>query len=364
MKIKEISNYLESLAPLATQESYDNCGLIVGNFNDEINSVLVSLDCTEEIVDEAIAKGCQLIVSHHPIVFSGLKKLNGKNYVERTVIKAIKNDIAIYAIHTNLDNYRFGVNYEIGQRIGLKNIKTLRPVSNSLLKLQVMVPQENAEILKNALFQAGAGSIGEYDECSFELQGIGNFKPNKSAQPHIGEAGKRETVKEVKLEMVLENHKKSAVLKALFASHPYEEVAYDLIRLENNDKFTGAGMIGTLDKPEDAMEFLKRIKEIFACGIIKYTSLPDTSISKVAYCGGAGSFLIKEAKNQKADIFITGDLKYHEYFDAENEIVICDIGHYESEQFTTNLLADKLKEKFTNFAVHLTGLNTNPINYV
>ena len=363
MQIKEITNYLESLAPIGTAESYDNCGLLVGDFSTEVTQTLLTLDCTEEIVDEAIEQGCNLIIAHHPIVFSGQKKLNGKNYVERTVIKAIKNDVAIYAIHTNLDNYRFGVNFEIGKRLNLKNLRVLSPKKDALTKLVVFVPTKNKENLIQALFKAGAGSIGNYAQCSFESEGVGGFLPLVNSNPNLGEIGKRETVKETKVEVLVERSKMNRVLQAMFNEHPYEEVAYDVISLENENKYLGSGMLGELETPLETVDFLTQLKTVFNCGIIKHTDLCKKAIKTVAFCGGAGSFLLSDAKRNKADIFITGDYKYHEFFDAENQIIIADVGHYESEQYTPHLLARILKEKFANFAVRLTGKNTNPIKY-
>ena len=361
--VKDITHFLEQLAPISSQESYDNSGLIVGQANETVTGVLLSLDCTEEIVDEAIAKGANLIIAHHPIVFKGLKKLNGKNYVERTVIKAIKNDIAIYAIHTNLDNYRFGVNHEIGNRLGLKNLKVLAPTSNSLKKLIVFCPQENTKAVSQAMFDAGAGNIGDYDECSFETSGIGGFRPNENSNPAIGEHGKREKVEEHKIEVIVSAHKLGQVLSAMNDAHPYEEVAHDIIPLDNQNQYEGAGMIGELPSPKAASDYLKEIKKAFNCGVIRHTPFVKDEIKTVAYCGGAGSFLLNAAKAKKADIYITGDFKYHEFFDAENDLIIADIGHYESEQFTPNLLLGILKKNFINFAFHLSKVNTNPINY-
>lgn len=363
MQIKEITNYLEQLAPINTAESYDNCGLIVGDYATEVTEVLLSLDCTEEIVEEAIEKGCNLIIAHHPIVFSGLKKLNGKNYVERTVIKAIKNDIAIYAIHTNLDNYRFGVNFEIGERLGLKNLSVLAPKSGMLNKISVFVPTENKLPVLNALFKAGAGSIGDYAQCSFETEGEGGFLPLANSNPVLGKVGKKETVKETKIEVIVDNTRLNKSISNMLKTHPYEEVAYDVVQLKNQNKYLGSGMIGELENPMETLDFLSLLKDKFECGVIKHTIICKKKIKTVAFCGGAGSFLLANAKNKQADIFITGDYKYHEFFDAENEIIIADIGHYESEQYTPHLLARILKEKFTNFAVRLTGKNTNPIKY-
>ena len=364
MKIKDITSLLEKHAPLSTQESYDNSGLIVGDSDTEISGVLISLDCVESVIDEAIAKGCNLVISHHPIVFKGLKKINGKNYVERTVIKAIKNDIALYAIHTNLDNYRFGVNAKIGELIGLKNLKILSPVKGKLYKLVFFSPIEHSESVKTAVFQAGAGHIGDYSACSFTSEGTGTFAPEEDANPFIGEQGRLEKVQEHKVEMLVPDYAISSVLNAMKSAHPYEEVAYDLIPLANENNHQGAGMIGELAEKVDALTFLKKLKETFECGTIKYTELVKKEISTVAFCGGAGSFLLQEAKRQKADIYITGDMKYHEFFDAENQLIIADIGHYESEQFTPNLIHAILKKNFINFALHLSEENTNPINYL
>lgn len=361
--IKDITSYLEELAPLSSQESYDNSGLIIGEQSTEVTGVLLSLDCTEEIVEEAINIGANMIIAHHPIVFKGLKRLNGKNYVERTVIKAIKNDIAIYAIHTNLDNYRFGVNHEIGERLGLQNLKVLAPANNVLKKLIVFCPQENTEEVSQALFNAGAGNIGNYDECSFETEGKGGFRPNEKANPAIGKNGERENVYEHKIEVIVSAHQLSKVLAAMHKAHPYEEVAHDIIALENQNQYEGAGMIGELPEEIDATQFLTHVKEVFNCGVIRHTPVHKNKIKTIAYCGGAGSFLLGAAKGQKADLYITGDFKYHEFFDAENDITIADIGHYESEQFTPNLLLGILKKNFINFAFHLSKVNTNPINY-
>lgn len=364
MTIKDISVFLESLAPISSSESYDNCGLIVGEKSTQVSGVLISLDCTEEIVQEAIDKNCNLIIAHHPIVFKGLKKFNGSNYVERTVIKAIQNNIAIYAIHTNLDNYRFGVNFEIGSRLNLENIQVLQPKKNVLSKLSVFVPTSHLEEVKNALFNSGAGSIGNYSECSFSTNGTGTFTPNESASPFLGEIGTRENAEEIKLEVIVSNHQLNQVIVEMIQAHPYEEVAYDIVALQNQNQYEGSGMVGSLPKPIPTMDFLKKVKEIFQCGTVRYTNPTKKTVHKIAFCGGAGSFLLSNAKRIKADVFITGDFKYHEFFDAENEIVIADIGHYESEQYTSVLLKDVLTKKFTTFAVHLTGVNTNPINYL
>jgi len=363
MIIKEVTNYLESLAPLSSQESYDNCGLIVGDASSDCKGVLVSLDCIEATVEEAISKGANLIVAHHPIVFSGLKKLNGKNYIERTVIKAIKNDIAIYALHTNYDNYLDGVNAEIAERIGISNPKVLEPKKNVLSKIIVFVPNDYKESVAKAMFEAGAGEIGNYSNVSFSIEGVGTFLPTEKAKPFKGERNKLSIENEIRFEVLVSNHNLSMVLAAMSHAHPYEEVAHEVYTIENKNQNEGAGMIGLLDTPMETRAFLNKIKETFNCGVIKHTEIVKNKISKVAFCGGAGSFLMEAAKRQGADVFITGDYKYHEFFDAEGQLVIADIGHFESEQYTSDRLVYVLMKKFRNFAVHLTEVNTNPINY-
>jgi dinuclear metal center YbgI/SA1388 family protein len=363
MKLKEISSYLENIFPLQSQADFDNCGLLFGDSEQEITSILVSLDCTEDIIEEAIEKGANLVISHHPIIFKGLKKLTPKTYVERTLIKAIQNNIAIYAIHTNLDHHIHGVNAEIAKKLEIENPQILEPLSENLYKLSVFVPEEFKNTLENALFNEGAGKIGNYSECSFESEGIGSFKPNENSNPFEGEIGERTQTSEVKLEVLVSKYNLSKVLRAMYETHPYEEVAHDLVLLSNKNQDFGSGMIGELKSPIDAYTFLANLKQKFHCSTIRHTALLDKKIRKIAFCGGSGSFLLKQAIAQQADIFITGDFKYHEFFDAEDKIIIADIGHYESEQFTINLIADVLSKKFTNFAIHLTGINTNPINY-
>jgi dinuclear metal center YbgI/SA1388 family protein len=363
MKLGEITRHLESLAPLNYQEDYDNSGLIIGNPTDEIKCALVALDCTEEIVDEAIEKGCDLIITHHPIVFKGLKKLNGKNYVERVVLNAIKNNIALYAIHTNLDHVQHGVNAEICKRLGLINNVILAPKAGLLKKLVTFCLPEDAEKIRNAMFDAGAGSIGNYSHCSFNTNGLGTYKGNENSDPHFGESEELVQTNEVKIEVVYDAVHERKILLALFENHPYEEVAYDIYNLNNSLQTVGAGMVGHLPNAMDATDFLNVLKTKMKARVIRHTKLLPKQIKKVAVCGGAGSFLLKNAIAAGADIFVTADFKYHEFFDAEEKLIIADIGHYETEQFTSNLLIDNIQEKFPNFAIRLTEHNTNPINY-
>lgn len=365
MKISEITNFLETIAPLAMQESYDNAGLIVGDRQTEATGALICLDVTEPVVDEAISLGYNLIIAHHPFVFGGLKKFNGASYIERTLIKAIKNDIAIYAAHTNLDNMLVnGVNGKIAQKIGLADTKILSPMANKLFKVVVFVPDKQAEQVRNAMFEAGAGCIGNYSDCSYNLQGQGSFRAKEGCSPFVGKVGEMHFEGETRIETIAPQHLLGKVIGGMLNAHPYEEPAYDIYPLENSFAMAGSGIMGTLPAPENAALFLSRVKKIFGCGVIRHTELPDKPIQKVAVCGGAGSFLIGDAMRAGADILLTADIKYHQFFDAQYPFVLADIGHYESEQFTKELFCEILTGKFSNFAVQLTKVNTNPIKYV
>jgi dinuclear metal center YbgI/SA1388 family protein len=363
MKIKEIVKLLEQFAPLNYQESYDNSGLIVGNPEMEVNAVLVSLDTTEEVVNEAIAIGANLIVSHHPIIFSGLKKLTGKTYVERTVIKAIENKIAIYSIHTNLDSVRGGVSEKMANLLNLSNIKILKPKTEDLLKLAFYVPLAQADQVRDAIFNAGAGKIGNYDSCSFNTQGFGTFRANSYANPFVGEKGQLHLENEVKIETIFPKYLQNSVLSALLSSHPYEEVAYDVYALQNENPLVGFGVVGFLENELSEKEFLYFLKEKFALKAIKHTPFLQKKIKKVALCGGSGSFLLRNAIAAEADVFISGDFTYHQYFDAEGKILIADIGHFESEQYTQDLLIEFLLNQFSDLQIAKTKVNTNPVAY-
>ncbi|MEM7162262.1 MAG: Nif3-like dinuclear metal center hexameric protein [Bacteroidota bacterium] len=363
MKIKEIISFLESWAPPSYQESYDNSGLICGDKNWDFKGLLCTLDCLEQTIEEAIEKDCNLIVAHHPIVFKGLKKINGKNYVERVVIKAIKNDIAIFAIHTNLDNVHNGVNSKIADRIGLQNQKVLIPKKTLLRKLEVYCPTEEADKVRTALFELGAGDFTNYSHCSFNLHGQGTFMPNDKASPHIGEKNVLHKGEEIKVELVFPAHLTSPIMHKLNEVHPYEEVAYQLLQMENEYQFVGSGMIGMLENEMTISSFFDLLKSQMNVSVIRHTKTVKEQVRKIALMGGSGSFGLAAAKAQGADVYLSADFKYHEFFDADNQIVIADIGHYESEAFTIELLSDRLKEKFPNFVVLLTEINTNPVNY-
>jgi len=364
VQIGEITGFLDNLAPPSLQEEYDNAGLLTGNREDPVRGVLIALDSTEEVIDEAVALDCNLIIAHHPIIFRGLKKITGSNYVERSVIKAIRNNIAIYAVHTNLDNVKNGVNKKIAEKLGLTGIQVLKKKEKVLRKLVSFVPVNHVLNVLDAIHKVGAGVIGNYDHCSFRVQGTGRYRPNEEANPHIGSKNEMEEVKEERIELIYPHYLEGQVLLALKDAHPYEEVAYYIHDLQNFDDTVGSGMIGVLEKEISASEFLARIKEQFNLEHFKYAPVEGKKIRKVAVCGGAGSFLINVALKAEADAFVSADIKYHEYFDAEGKMLIADIGHYESEVFTKDLIFELLNEKFRNIAPQLSKVNTNPIRYI
>ncbi len=363
MKIADITSFLESLAHPSLQENYDNAGLITGQSNWDCTGIICSLDATEEVVKEAIEKKCNLIVAHHPIIFGGLKKINGKNYVERTIIAAIKNDIAIYAIHTNLDYVINGVNGKMASMLGLKNTSLLSTEENSLKKIFSFAPVDKVEQVRYAIFEAGAGLIGNYSECSFNSEGTGTWKSGEGSNPYIGKVGEQHQEKEVKFEAVFPSFLETKIIAALKAAHPYEEVAYDVVPLANRHPEIGSGLIGELPETIQEQDFLSCLKQVFNLQVVRHTAFTNKPIKKIALCGGAGSFLVSKALAAGADAYITADMKYHEFFDAEGRMLIADIGHYESEQFTINLLQEVLEQKFPTFAVLKTAVITNPVHY-
>lgn len=364
MKVFEVISELEKIAPITYAEGFDNVGLLVGDTQAEVTKILVTLDTLEAVVDEAIEKRVNLIVSFHPIIFSGLKKLTGKTYVERVVQKAIKHDINIYATHTALDNSREGVNYQICKQLNLRNTEILIPQKETLRHLVTYVPIQNADKVRLAMFSAGAGEISDYKNCSFNLEGKGTFLPGENTNPYSGERGQLQIEPEMRISVVYNKHLENEILKALFEAHPYEEVAYEIVKLENYNKNIGMGMIGELDFEMNELDFLHYLKEKMNVSVIRHTKLLNKKIKKVAVLGGSGSFAIGNAKQKGADVYVTSDLKYHEFFQAENQILLADIGHYESEQFTKKLLTAYLSEKFPNFAVLNSEIDTNPVNYL
>ncbi len=361
MKIKDIVMALEQWAPRSLQEDYDNSGLQVGDPETDVHAALVCLDCTEAVVLEAARSGCGLIISHHPVIFKGLKSLTGRGYVERTILLALKHGIAIHAIHTNLDNVAHGVNGEIADRLGLSGLRVLDPKPDQLRKLVVFVPVDHAEGVRSALFAAGAGHVGAYDECSFASEGHGTFRAGAGSVPFVGERGERHTEPEVRLEVLYRVTAEKQIVRAVLAAHPYEEVAYDLIPLRNDDRTVGGGLVGNFETAMTEEHFLQHLKAIFGLKVLRHTRLLDKPIQRVAVCGGSGAFLLGKAKALGADAFVTGDLKYHQYFDADGDLLLVDVGHYGSEQYTMHLVQRRLGEVFPTFAVRLTETVTDPI---
>ncbi|HNQ12429.1 MAG TPA: Nif3-like dinuclear metal center hexameric protein [Bacteroidia bacterium] len=361
--IGDVLTQLDSWAPYTYQESYDNSGLIVGDKAQEVKGILLSLDVTEKVIDEAIQHKCNLIVSHHPIVFSGLKRFTGSDYVERCVIKAIKNDIALLSIHTNLDNVVHGVNLALCKQLDFEAVRVLSPLKSNLYKLVYFCPIEHHERVRKEVFAAGAGSIGNYQECSFNLEGEGTFKPNKNAKPYTGEIGELKKENEIRVEVLVEKPLLSKVLQTLLKAHPYEEVAYDVYALENMHHSIGAGMLARIKQPLSEEAFLQHVKTKTGSRIIRHSPFTGNKVEWVALCGGSGSFLTQTALSAGAQAFITSDFKYHQFFDANNQLLITDIGHFESECFIMNAIHDFLKKNFTNLALRLTEFSTNPVNY-
>ena len=363
MKIKEFINQFEKIIPIKQAEDFDNVGLLCGNPDREISGILITHDALEAVIDEAIETNFNLVVCFHPIIFSGLKSITGKNYVEKAVLKALENKIAIYAIHTAFDNDYFGVNYKICEVLGLKNQQILMPKKNQLKKLEVYIPVDSAENLKNALFKAGAGNIGFYDECSFTINGDGTFRPLEGSNPVTGNINERENANEVLVSVIFEDFKKNQILSAMKQNHPYEEVAYQLISLDNENHYTGLGRFGDLETEMEAADFLQFVKGKFDLKVIRHSSLINKKIKRVGVLGGSGASGIKAASASKCDAYLTGDVKYHDFFAAEDKMMICDIGHFESEQFVSQQLFEILSEKFTTFAIAKTTIKTNPVNY-
>lgn len=364
MLLSEITSFLELQVPLAFQESYDNCGLLTGQKEMNIMGILITLDITDDVLSEAMSKNCNLIISHHPVIFTGLKSLTGKNDVERIVIRSIREKIAIYAIHTNLDNQWLGVNKILCDKLGVFNTQILRPMKQKLSKVVVFSPVSHAESVRDAMFGAGAGHIGNYSNCSFNTDGNGTFKALDGAFPFVGSVGEMHTENEIKIESIVPEYLVSKVVSAIVKVHPYEEVAYDVYPLLNESNTIGAGMLGMLEEPVFAIDYLKKVKEILGTGCIKHTQTHKEKIQRVAVCGGSGAFLIHDAIACKADLYITGDIKYHDFFIPENRMILADVGHFESEQFIKELIYTLLKKKFTTFALFISEINTNPINYL
>ena len=363
MHIDEITGVIEDFAPLALQESYDNAGLLVGDREQIVEGVLLCLDVTEDVLDEAVKKGAGLVIAHHPVIFGGIKKLTGASFTERVVLKAVRENISIYAAHTNIDSVWGGVNSRISEKIGLKNPQILSPAAGMLRKLVVFVPKDHATKVRDAVFEAGAGHIGEYDQCSFNLEGEGSFRGSEDSDPFVGKRGTIHFEKEIRVETIFPGFMENRIIESMIRAHPYEEVAYDIYPLHNRWDRAGMGMVGDMESDIDAALFLKKLKDIFSVKTIRHTKFPRKKIRRVALCGGSGGSLISAARKSGADIFLSGDFRYHDFFEAGAGMMIADIGHFESEQFTMEIFYELLTKKFPNFAVHFSGVNTNPIHY-
>ncbi|WP_308553356.1 Nif3-like dinuclear metal center hexameric protein [uncultured Mediterranea sp.] len=364
MKIKEIVSALERFAPLPLQDGFDNAGLQIGLTEAEATGALLCLDVTEAVLDEAIGLGYNLVIAHHPLLFKGCKSITGRDYVERCILKAIKNDIVIYAAHTNMDNAWGGVNFKIAEKLGLKNVRVLEPKEEALVKLVTYVPVAQAEEVRNALFAAGCGCIGRYDSCSYNVEGSGTFRAQEGTHPYCGAVGELHTEAEVRIETIVPAYRKAEAVRALLKVHPYEEPAFDLYPLQNTWQQAGAGVIGELEKPETELEFLKRVKKTFEVECLRHNKLMGREIQTVALCGGAGAFLLPLAIRQRADVFLTGEIKYHEFFGHEGEILLAETGHYESEQYTKEIFYTIIRDLFPSLDVQQTRVNTNPIKYM
>lgn len=364
MRIKEIIQTIEQLAPLSLQEKFDNSGIQVGDSNREATGALLSIDVTEEVIEEAISLNCNLIVSHHPIAFKSFKSLTGCSYVERCIMKAIKHDIVLYAAHTNLDNATQGVNFKLAEMLGLQHVHILSPQKENLLKLVTFVPETHAEYVRQALFNAGAGHIGNYDSCSYNTRGEGTFRAHENAHPFVGEIGNMHYETEMRIETILPKHKQNEVLRALIAVHPYEEPAYDFYPLLNVWEKAGSGVVGSLPEPMAERDFLLLLKDVFKLSIIKHSQFIGTEIHDVALCGGSGAFLIEDAVDYGADVFVTGEAKYNDYYDVEDKILLAVVGHHESEICTKSIFFDVISKKFPTFDLHLSAFDINPVKYL
>jgi len=364
MKLSDLTSFLDSAIPLSFQEGYDNSGLQVGEPDREIRSALICLEVTDEVLDEAGYSGCDVIISHHPLIFTGLKRLSGRTLTERLVLKAIRQDVAIYSAHTNLDVTGAGVSRKMAEKLGLRNIRTLSPLKNRLNKLVTFIPESHLDKVREALFTAGAGLIGNYDHCGFTTGGTGSFRGGEGTNPYSGEKGRISFEKEIRFETIMFTHLRERVIKALLDNHPYEEVAYDIYPLDNDNTDVGFGCTGDLPEPAGEMEFLRTLEDRFSARGIRYSRPTGRKVSRVALCGGAGANLIDDALASGADAFVTADVKYHSFFEGNNRMIIIDIGHYESEKFSAEILYDLIIKKFPTFALRFSEVNTNPINYL
>ncbi|MBP5687674.1 MAG: Nif3-like dinuclear metal center hexameric protein [Muribaculaceae bacterium] len=363
MKVKEITDAIEAVAPLYLQESWDNSGMQVGDQDSEVTGVVLCTDVREEIVDEAIERGANMIISHHPLLFRGLKKIVGRSYQERIVAKAIKNDITIYCAHTNMDSAVGGVNFKMAEKLGMTGVRVLDPQQGTQRKIVVFVPTEAVAMVEKAMCDAGAGRLGNYDNCTYSMNGEGHYRALDGAEPWAGKVGEKHSEPEVRLEVLVHKALCGRVVAAMIKAHPYEEPAFDIIALENGDKYAGLGVIGDVE-PQDARGFLEKVKNAFEVEAVRYSGNLDRQVRRVAMCGGAGADFIGLAMSQGADVYITGDMKYHEFQGNEERIILADIGHYESEHYTKEIFYDIISKKNPNFAVDFAKSEKNQVKYL
>jgi dinuclear metal center YbgI/SA1388 family protein len=363
MILQHILNELESLAPPEYQEEWDNSGLLLGSPAREITGIIVSLDTTMEVLHEAISNHCNLIVSHHPFIFQGIRKITPDLPAYHLLRRLIQEDIAVYALHTSLDNSWMGINQYLGQKLGLMNTSILAPKRDSLKKLVVFCPVDHAEKVRNALFEAGAGHIGNYDCCSYNSSGQGSFRASEKANPFVGKRKVIHFEPEIRIEVIFPSAREKPLIDSMRAAHPYEEVAFDLYPLTNSFDRAGSGIVGFLEKPMSEQRFIRIVKSLVGLNSIRHSAFLGRKIRKVAISSGAGGFLIPDVIRSEADIFLTSDLKYHQFQEPGGKLLLMDIGHYESESFMKEMIRAFLIEKFPNFAVLVSATETNPVKY-
>ena len=364
MKIKEVIQFLEQKFPLHWQEDFDNCGVQCGDKERELTGIVVCFDMSEAVIDEALAQGSNMVISHHPIIYKhGLKKIEPTNRVGKIIYKALENKILLYSMHTNIDSGKAGGNVLFAKKLELQNLSVLVPKENQFCKLVVFVPAENSALLKEAMFKIGCGNIGNYSHCSYSCEGIGSFKPLTGVNPHIGKHNRLERVDEERIEMIFPKNIKRQVIETLYGHHPYEEPAFDIITLENQNREVGLGRIGLLPTSMLAKDFILYIKEKLNLDFVKFSGNRDAEIKKVAVCGGGGASFISEALTAGVNAYITGDLKYHDFFIPENKMLLIDIGHFEGEHFIREIITSLLQENFNTFATHFTEVEIPVIHH-
>ncbi|WP_353892287.1 Nif3-like dinuclear metal center hexameric protein [Proteinivorax hydrogeniformans] len=367
LAIAEITKELESIAPKSLAYfSKDNNGLLVGDSSQKVNKVMVTLDITEDIMEYAIKSKCDLIISHHPIIFGGIDKIDTKSKTGRIIIKAIQNNISIYAAHTNLDVAWGGVNDSLAKKLGLKVTGVLDKIEASkYYKVVVFVPLDYKEKVLDAMAQQGAGNIGDYSHCTFTTLGEGTFKPLEGSNPFLGETGNLETVKEVKIESIVSSDRLGGVLSGMKNAHPYEEVAYDVLPLQNNPDVYGLGRTTVLEAPITSIELANHVKKELNCTAVKFFGDKGKKVSKVAVLGGSGGSLIKKAKKLNCHAIITSDVDYHQgQLADELDICIIDPGHYHTEVVIVEDIAQKLNKVFSGKVDFQTALNNCPYSYI